>query len=140
MRAETVKKPGPGAYVGCALGGAAVALAVCLVLHFAVSKPASDKRIAELDRAVAGADGHAAELDRRVDEQKARIGELDKSLREAQAEITRLSTPLKAAVPTGPTVIKKGGGGPNTTVKPPLDSGPPCAFKGDPLCGHIDRN
>ena len=108
MRAETVKKPGPGGYVASALGGAAATLALCLVLHFAVSKPASDRRIAELDRAVAGAEGREAELGRRVDDQKARIGQLEKSLSDMQDELS-MRPPVQATtlkVPVGP---KRGG-------------------------------
>ena len=137
MRAETVKKPGPGGFIGCGLGGAAFALAVCLVLHFAVSKPASDKRVAELDRAYAGADGRAGELDRRVEEQKSQLGELKESLAAAKAEIERLKAPPqppRVKPPVVPTTSK--GGGP--AVKTNINDGPPCDPH-DPLCGHIDR-
>jgi len=138
MRSEAVKKPGPGGFIGSALGGAAFALALCLVMYFAVSKPAGDKRIAELDRAVAGADGRADELSRRVDEQKSRIGDLEKELSAAQAALL-VKAPAAATGPKPPTapfvgrhVDPKGPKGPNP------NDGPPCANKFDPLCGHID--
>lgn len=142
MRAEAVKKPGLGAWIGCALGGSAVALAVCLVMFFGVSKPASDRRIAELDRSNASADARADQLGRRVDEQKARIGELEKSLHDAQAEITRLKAAAKPAAPVGggggPTVNKRGGTG-TGPAKGAVESGPPCD-RFDPLCGTIRPN
>jgi colicin import membrane protein len=141
MRAETVKKPGAGAFVASGLAGAAVCFALCLVMHFAVSKPAADKRTAELDRAVAGAEGRADELGRRVDDQKARIAQLENSLAETQAELAKAKA---AAVPKGPAVPSAGTGprGFGTvTVPKPKDpnNGPPCN-KFDPLCGHIDTH
>jgi colicin import membrane protein len=144
MRAETVKKPGPGGYIASSLGGAAVTLAICLVMHFAVSKPASDKRIAELDRAVAGAEGRESELGRRVDDQKARIGQLEKSLSDMQEELSR-RPPVAAAPPrtppgsTGSTGPKRNGAGAgaDSTKAKGLNDGPPCP-KFDPLCFHID--
>jgi colicin import membrane protein len=138
MRAEAVKKPGPGGFIGSALGGAAFSLAICLVMHFAVSKPASDKRIAELDRAVVTAETRADELGRRVEEQKARISDLEKSLATVPVDSTKPSAaPPKTPTP-GPAPIKKNG--PTTGQKPlsPFDTGAPCDPK-DPLCGHIDR-
>jgi hypothetical protein len=143
MRAETVKKPGPGGYVASALGGAAAALALCLVMHFAVSKPASDKRIAELDRAAAGAEGREAELGRRVEEQKARIGQLEKSLSDMQDELSKRRPVAGPTLkpPVGPAGSKRGGIGSGT--EPPKgkgpNDGPPCA-KFDPLCFHIDTH
>ena len=143
MRAETVKKPGPGGYVASALGGAAATLALCLVMHFAVSKPASDRRIAELDHAVAGAEGREAELGRRVDDQKSRIGQLEKSLSDMQDELSK-RPPVQGAAPkspAGPTGQKHGGTGTGTDPskgKGPND-GPPCN-KFDPLCFHIDTH
>ena len=142
MRAETVKKPGPGGYVASALGGAAAALALCLVMHFAVSRPASDKRIAELDRAVAGAEGREAELGRRVDDQKARIGQLEKTLSDTQDELSKrpavVATPPKPAGPAGPKHGGTGTGADSSKGKG-LNDGPPCA-KFDPLCFHIDTH
>jgi hypothetical protein len=143
MRAETVKKPGAGGYVASGLLGAAITLAMCLVLYFAVSRPATDQRIAELDRAVATAEGRTGELSRRIDEQKARAADLQKSLDDAKAEITRLGTVRPVApAPTTPSHINPGPSrsGPGTGNPPggklPLDNGP-CVSKFDPLCGHI---
>jgi hypothetical protein len=136
MRAETVKKPGPGGFVASGLAGAAICLAMCLVLYFGVSRPASDRRIAELDRAVASAEGRADELGRRVDDQKGRIAQLEKTTGDLQAELAtaRKPPPVVVKAPTGPTTGKtprdaghsKGG----------LNDGPPCNDH-DPLCGHI---
>jgi len=142
LRAETMQKPGPGGYVASALGGAAATLALCLVMHFAVSKPASDRRIAELDRAVAGAEGREAELGRRVDDQKVRIGQLEKSLSDMQDELSKRppaqATPQKPVGPTGPKRGGTGTGADSSKGKGPND-GPPCA-KFDPLCFHIDTH
>jgi colicin import membrane protein len=144
MRAETVKKPGPGGYIASSLGGAAVALAVCLVMYFGVSKPTSDKRIAELDRAVAGAEGRESELGRRVDEQKARIGQLEKSLTDMQEELGK--RPVVAATPprtpAGPAPGPKRGGpgsSSDSSKGKGANDGPPCP-KFDPLCFHIDTH
>lgn len=139
MRTETVRKPGPGMFIASALGGAAGCLAICLVLHFAVSKPAADLRVAELDRAVAAADGHANGLSRRVEEQSARIKKLEDGLRERDEELTRLRAAAlaKPAPVAAPAPVR--GGSTGVKVKGAND-GPPCANKFDPLCGHIDAH
>jgi colicin import membrane protein len=146
LRVKTVEKPGPGGYVASALGGAAATLALCLVMHFAIWRPGSDRRIAELDRAVAGADGREAELGRRVDEQKMRIGQLEKSIEGMQDELTKRgpapAVPPKAASGAGgATGQKRVGTG--TGVDPAkgkgVNEGPPC-IKGDPLCFRIDTH
>lgn len=140
MRAEASKKAGPGALIGSAVGGAVLAVAVCLVLFFAVSRPATERRVAELDRAVAGADGRADALGRRVDDQKERIAQLEKALRDAQSELTAKAAPPPPKAPaTGP---RSGGGGviPPKAHPPNANDGPPCANKFDPLCGHIDTH
>ena len=141
LRTEAVKKPGPGGLIGSALGGAAFALAMCLVLYFGVSKPASDKRIAALDRAVAGADGRAGELSRRVDEQRSRAGDLEKELAAAQVELAK---PRPAALSRKLPSTAPGGGVHGTPPKGPKSSnpndGPPCTNRFDPLCGHIDTH
>ncbi len=140
MRSEVVHKPGPGAAIASALGGAAGSLAICLVLHFSVSKPAADLRIAELDRAVAAADGQANGLSRRVEEQSARIKKLEESLRDKEDELAKARSAILLAkpAPVGIPSTVRGGGGP---VKGKgLNDGPPCANKFDPLCGHIDAH
>ena len=141
MRSEVVHKPGPGAAIASALGGAAGCLAICLVLHFGVSKPATDLRIAELDRAVAAADGQANGLSRRVEEQSARIKKLEESLRDREDELAKARTALAAKpapAPVGmPSTLR--GGGAVVTGKG-LNDGPPCTNKFDPLCGHIDAH
>ena len=140
MRAETVKKPGPGGFIGSGLGGAALAFAICFVFHFSVSKPAADKRIAELDRAVATADGRADELARRVDDQKSRISALEKDLGSAQAEIAKLNVPATAKSPTV-VPFKPGPGGQPPKQRQTVDPAPcPPGHELDPLCGYIKRN
>lgn len=140
MRAETVRKPGPGGFIASALGGAAACLAISLVLHFSVTKPAADLRIAELDRAVAAADGHANGLSRRVEEQSARIKKLEDGLRDKEDELARARSAAAAKPPSGPTTLPVRGGGGPVKVKGGLNDGPPCANKFDPLCGHIDAH
>jgi hypothetical protein len=107
-------------------------------MHFAVSRPAADKRMAELDRAVAGAEGRADELGRRVDDQKVRIAQLEKSLEDTQAELTKAKTVAvsKPGIPSTWSGPKGGPAGPGPKPKDP-NNGPPCN-KFDPLCGHID--
>ena len=88
MRAETVRKPGPGGYIASALGGAAGCLTIALVLHFAVSKPAADLRIAET-RSRGGRRRRPRErVEPRVEEQNARIKKLEDGLREKDEELT----------------------------------------------------
>ena len=144
LRTETVTKPGAGGYVASALGGAAAALALCLVMHFAVWKPASDHRIAELDRSVASGETREAALARRVDEQKTRIAQLEKSLEDMRTELSARppapATPIKP--PTGTSGGGPRGGRPDTVGKSNgkgLNDGPPCP-KFDPLCFHIDTH
>lgn len=139
MRTETVRKPGLGGYIASALGGAAGCLAIGLVLHFAVSKPASDLRIAELDRAVAAADGQANGLGRRVEEQSARIKKLEESLRDKEDELAKARSAV-AAKPAPVATPVTGRGGAGTVKAKGLNDGPPCANKFDPLCGHIDAH
>jgi colicin import membrane protein len=139
MRNESVKPRGPGMLVASALGGAALAFAVGLVLHLAVWKAGADARVAQLDRAVAAAEAHAEELGRRVEEQKVRIADLDSSLAEArraqaQAQIER-ARPPKQPTPPG---SKAGVVAPSRPKPVDPNDGPPCP-KFDPICGHIDR-
>lgn len=139
MRAETIRKPGPGGFVASGIGGAAFAFAACLVLHFAVSKPASDRRIADLDRAIATERGRSDELGRRIDDEKTRIAGLERDLGDARNEITRLRAPPPVkATPLGPH--PGGGNVPTKSNKPGtgINEGPPCA-PFDPLCFRIDR-
>jgi hypothetical protein len=139
MRAETAKKPGPGGFIGGGLGGAAIAIAAALVLHFAVWRPGADTRLAALDSAAAAADGRAGELGRRVEEQKERIAQLEKSLRETQAELAVRAAPAPKA-PTGPSSVPRSGTAPSRPKPPNVNDGPPCLNKFDPLCGHIDTH
>jgi hypothetical protein len=114
-------------------------------MHFGVSKPASDRRIAELDRAAAAGDAREAELGRRVDEQKARISQLEKSLADMQTELSaRSAIPgAPAKLPTGATGATGAKGGRTGTSGDSkgkgLNDGPPCP-KFDPLCFHIDTH
>jgi membrane protein involved in colicin uptake len=140
-RVETQKKPGAGTIAGSGLMGAAVAVALCFGVHFAVAKPAADKRIAELDRAVAMAEGRADELSRRVAEQSGQIKDLKTELEEAKRAKT--AQPVSSSS-TGAQLPHRGGGGhvpvpatSNNKKDNPLNGGPPCANKFDPLCGHI---
>lgn len=144
LRAETTTRPGPGGLVASALGGAALVVGLSLVVHFAVSRPAAERRIGELDRAVAGADSRADELGRRVEDQKLRIAQLEKSLGEAQAELTRRPAAPPPKPPgqsgqrqPGPKAAGHGSSKPNLTH---ANDGPPCADRFDPLCGHIDTH
>jgi hypothetical protein len=140
MRAETTKKPGPGGFIGSALGGAAFAVAAALLLHFAVWRPEADKRVAELGSAAAAADGRADELGRRVDDQKERIAQLEKSLRETQAELAIRKAPPAPKAPTGPSSAPRSGTAASHPKTPNVNDGPPCLNKFDPLCGHIDTH
>jgi hypothetical protein len=140
MRTETVKKPGPGGFIGSALAGAAFAFATCLVLHFAVAQPAADKRaaarVAELERAVASAESRANELSGRIEFQTKQIGSLKTQVEALQTDNAKLVADARVKPKSG-----GGGGGPvpqPTGPKPrnPND-GPPCLNKWDPLCPHV---
>lgn len=133
--AEAERRPGAAALLASALGGAALCLALCLALYFGVSRPATDSRIAELDRAVTSAERRADGLERRALDDEARIGQLDKSLEAAQAELTRPKA-IPAPKPPSQKLSGKRGGVEPVRTKGPFD-GPPCVDDHDPLCGHI---
>ena len=132
MRLESQKKPPLGAFLGSGLVGAGVAVVGCMVLLFAVAKPESDRRIADLDRAVANAEGRATALERRVDEQNAKLAEAQKALDAARDQLAHPPAPVPAKA--GPTTPKVGVAAP-LPVKPPAEK--PCINRFDPLCGHI---
>lgn len=138
MRTEGQRKPALGGYLASGLGGAAVAVAGCMVLMFAVAKPASDRRVADLDRAVATAEGRASTLERRIDEQNLKLAEVQKALDAARDQLAHTPPPPPNV---GPTTPQKGPfaapGGTSTSIKPPVEK--PCVNKFDPLCGHIPR-
>ena len=130
MRLETQKKPELGAYIGSGLAGSGLALAAFLILFFAVARPATDRRIAELDRAVASADDRAGTLERRIEEQNTKLLGVTKELEAARAKLaTALAPPPpKAALPTG-----KGGPGGQVPLKKDPKDDKPC-IDHDPLC------
>jgi colicin import membrane protein len=132
MRLEARPARGLGALVSSGLGGAAVAIAGCLVVVFAVTKPASDRRIQELDRAVATAEGRASALERRVEEQSATLAETQRAL-DAARDLAA-PPPAPAPRPAAATPVKTGFVAP-PPPKPPAEK--PCANRFDPLCFHI---
>jgi hypothetical protein len=132
MRLEARPARGVGALVSSGLGGAALALAGCLVVVFAVTKPASDLRVRELDRAVASAEGRASALERRVEEQTAKLAETQRALDAARDQAAH--PPAPAPRPAAATPVKSGFAAP-PPPKPPAEK--PCVDKFDPLCGHL---
>jgi hypothetical protein len=132
LRLSTRPTRGIGALLSSGLGGAVVGVAGCLVVVFAVTKPASDRRIQDLDRAVATAEGRASALERRVEEQSAKLAEAQGALEAARDQAAHPPTP--APRPAAVTPAKPGFVAPPSR-KPPAEG--PCVNRFDPLCGHI---
>ena len=134
MRLDSQKKPELGAYIGSGLAGSGLALAAFLIFFFAVARPASDRRIAELDRVVANAEGRASALERRVEEQNKQNSDLKKELGEATTKLAAAPAPATIVKPpVAPPGTRPGN--PPVQVKPPAEK--PCLNRFDPLCGHI---
>lgn len=141
LRQDSRPKPGAGLVVGAALGGAALASLLGVVVHFAALGPAAERRVAEAALQAAAETSRANELDRRVAEQSARLESMKGELEVAKSDLAKLhaaATPVKA--PAGP-------GGPGG-VHPPVTRGDklpktpdekPCLDEHDPLCGTIRR-
>jgi len=133
MRLEGQKKPEIGALIGSGLGGTAFALAGFMVFFFAVAKPASDHRIAELDGNVAAAEDRAHALDRRIDEQNIKLAAMTKELEAPRKELAAQPAPPPAGPPT--TTTRPMGHGPATPRIPVKEE--KCVDPHDPMCFHI---
>jgi colicin import membrane protein len=119
-----------------ALLGGAVMLAVLFGLHFGVTKPASDRRIAELQLDVAAAEGRTRDESKRTEEQRRANEALDRKLSAALAELASSPRGPKAA-PGVPVPMK-----PGAVTAPPAAALPKPAAQcpdHDPMCGAIPR-
>ncbi len=131
MRIEAHKKPELGALIGSGLAGIAVALAAFMVFFFAAAKPASDRRIAELDNNVVSAEAHANALDRQVGDQNTKLAALTKELEDARKALAAAPAPSPLPVPAG-TIRRPPPPPPRNPVKDET-----CVDPRDPMCFHI---
>jgi hypothetical protein len=122
-----------------ALLGGAVMLVVMLSIHFGVTKPTTDRRIAELQQNIATAETRSDELGRRADDQKRANETLEKKLSDAQAEIASLKN--KSTTTTTSTTRTPGVVTTRVITPPPPPPPPPekVCLAGDPLCPTIAR-
>jgi len=135
LRASTSKDKSQLRTAGLsALLGGAVMLFVLLGVHYGVTKPASDRQMAELQTTLAGLETRVSEADRRAENEKKRGDELSQKL---AAALVATPTPT-AATPPLPTRAPASVRGNTTGNKPPINPQPEIkCLKGDPLCGAI---
>lgn len=144
LRAEQTPKVAIGPIVGSGFAGLALALVAAVGLYAGSLKPASDRQLAERDRAVVESTERASDLSRRADE-LGRVKEgLEAQLRDANREIASLKErPVKAPDSrggirgNGPAL---GGRGTRDTHGTGVKEGTaePC-LKGDPMCPNVGR-
>lgn len=131
LRSEGKKGASMGPLASAAAMGGAIMLVVALASHFGVTKPAADRRVAELEQGLGLAEARALELARRIDEQRDAIGERDRRLAEARAEIGALEARRPApTTPAAPAVRTKASAAPRGPAAP---AQPDC-LPGDPMC------
>lgn len=138
VRAETQKKPGIGGFIGSGLAGAGVVLLAALLVHFGMVKPASARRIAELEQGVAVVESRADQLSHQNAKQADELAATKRELDAAKALLAASPPPASKTPATAPG----GGKGPMVTppVKPRLPDEKPCVDEHDPLCGTIRRH
>ena len=138
MRLEATKKPGIALYVGCAMGGAGLALVAFLVFFFAVAKPASDHRISELEGTAGAERDRATALDLKLGGESAKLQTTQKELNETRRQLAAAQAMAAQAAPS-PKGPAAGGGhvGPKLPTTNPTKDDKPCVDPHDPLCFHI---
>lgn len=126
-----------GSIAGSALFGGVVMLIVCCGVHFGVTKPAVDRRIAQLELDVAAADERTQEASRRTDEQRRAADDLRGKLRAAEEELDGLKK-VKASPSSSGGVVR-----PPVPAAAPAPRPPPkpvTCLEGDPMCPVIVRH
>ena len=133
------KKGELGSLAAAALLGGGVMFGVALAIHFGVTKPSSDRRVAELQTSIATEATRADELARENAEHRRRIESLDKTLLSLSEELAQVKgsrgssrTPTEPRSPAPP-----GSSGPR---RPPASTPAPVTCqRGDPMCPTIQR-
>lgn len=144
LRIEHTPRMAVGPIVGSGVAGLALALVASVGLYAGSLKPASDRQLAERDRAVVESSERSSELSRRVDELGRVKESLEAQLRDANREIASLKDRAVKA-PDG----RAGGraNGPAASGRGTRDThrsgakegtAEPCP-KGDPMCSDLGR-
>lgn len=121
------KSTGLGQLVGATAFGGALMLIVTLAIHFGVEKPATDRRITELELREGIADQRATNAEQKIEQQQRTIAGLEKSKAALEAQ---LATPVPSdPVAKKPTTPNR----PTTTTKKPDQKQAPCDPH-DPMC------
>jgi hypothetical protein len=140
---STNQKSQLGSIAGSALLGGAVMLLVVAGIHFGATKPAADRRMAEMQTTLGSLETRVTEADRRAQDERKRGDDLQGQLNAANKKIAELSASTKGASSTtttssSTTVRNPTVGGTTHHVTPPPPPPPPVScLKGDPLCPTI---
>jgi hypothetical protein len=120
------KSTGIGPLIGAMALGGALMLAVALAVHFGVEKPATDRRITELDLREGTAEQRATNAEQRFERQQHALATCEKNKSTLEA---RLAIQPDALAPT----VKK-----PTTVVRPTRAKPPKADRPGSSCDQYD--
>ncbi len=135
VRAATQKDGfGLGALAASAAFGLALAGLTAFGVHLAVTAPAADRRVAEVERALTTEHAKTVSLEAELDREKKRRAELD-------GRVADLGAQLEAAAKKPCTTAvgaSKGPQRPTTSSKRPEPTSGPCQ-PGDPMCFAIPR-
>ncbi len=135
IRAESKRGPAMGSLVLSAAMGGGIMLGVLAGVFFGVTKPASERRIAELESSVGAADARSDDLARQLRERERALGERDRQLAETRAELEawKVKRPtVTGTAPSGPKLVPQ-------PPPPPRSAPQPDCLPGDPMCYSLNR-
>ncbi|MBX3228683.1 MAG: hypothetical protein KIT84_08525 [Labilithrix sp.] len=133
LRAKTPASPSLGALLGATGTGGAIMLVVTAIVHFAVTGPTSERRIAELELRAGTAEQHASDADHKIEEQRKYIAALEKNKTALEDRIADLSAPPAPAPPRTPSRPTRGTGA-VPPAPPKVEKKVHCDEKHDPMC------
>jgi hypothetical protein len=136
-RATNPKSHGLGSIAGSALLGGVVMLLVVAGIHFGVTKPAADHRMAEMQTTLGSLETRVTEANRLAQDERKRADELQGQLNKANQKIAELSTKTTTTTTTTTTGTVRNPTSGRVTPPPPPPPPPVVCLKGDPLCPTI---
>jgi hypothetical protein len=137
---KTEKQSSMGALMGACGFGGGLMLLVFGVIHFAVTQPATDRRMAELELRATTAEQHAADSDHKVDEAQKQLRALDAKRASLETELDGLKN--QPVQPTGkkPVAPITGKIPPHNTTTTDTGSQDCPGGDKDPMCFKIRRS
>ena len=138
LRNEGRQGQSMGSLAGAAALGGGIMLAVTLAVVLGVTKPAADRRIAELESEVAAAGTRTGDLTRQLEDQRRALEGRERQL----ADALRANDASGTKGSTGPSNPGPPTSGSKPPPTPPGRQAPPepVCLKGDPMCFAVERN